>query len=1009
MSQDKTPKSTTSKDSEENTSINNNSKTSPPQEDFKFSEVKNEHVEYCYEFCTKLEERLVKEEKEGKGKEEIQSLLEGAKQDYIIYIADNYFEDSELQSVYERFVKASNTSKLVSGIGKASLKSALKSLKDKRAKTENYEGFSNEMLECLEKCIELGTLSAKEQKEAKEGIWQFVFDKGFQDAEIEIIRHKVAESVSSSITAIKAEWKDAKARLVAEMLEEQSKEREKELGINLGPYHIVDRAFHKVKKTEDGEDYIPLCNFTAKIIREINYDDGAESKDVYRIEGNLSDGKALPPIEVLKEKYKMMNWVSQWRFGPLVYSGQTKSDDVRTVTHMYSHNVEYSTVYTHTGWRKIDSNWYYLHEGGAIGINEPSEPIEVDLGNVAGSSTSANLRLKDYNLAIKSNGELLDTETKEAIKASLELLKLGNTEGAKEVMFALLSAAYRVPLSESLTVDFGVFISGLTGTYKSQVTALVQAHFGAKWNGKHFPENWTSTANNLEKQAFWVKDALFTVDDYNPTGTQNQINAYAAKAEKVFRGQANQSGTGRLRTDTSARGSYYPRGLTLSSGEDIPQGHSLRARVVFLELKKGDIDKEKLSKAQKQAKDGFFVLAMRQYLKWLAPQIDELRAKLEDRLFDLRGKAYRATNDDTHKRLLEQLANLHIGFEMFLKFALELQVVTQVEHDKFLEDCWQTLIVLGKKQSDLQKEADPVNKFIELLIAALSTGNAYLADTKNGKQPIDPEKHGWNDMGTLGYQPQGDHVGWVGEEGQIYLQGDATYKVVQTFARLQGDNIAMSKNTLYKRMRERGMFVKHRGDGNTIEVEIQGNRKRAIYLDPSYLIESGGTGGSGGEGTSSNEGQNKKSASPENKVAESENKVAEDFSSENESNNSRHFSDDFRQSNFATGEKSTSERRGSQQKSPVPPVPPVFEEQHPPIESEDFFIFSNSKIISKKSQREYPLSLSSGESGLSNEELYKLESAVSKDFYLDSILDDYAKNPDRYIGELREKLGRLVA
>ncbi len=796
------------------------------------TEVMSESVKHCNELCDKLQ-ILIDSDKL------TQPLLEGIKRDYIAYIANNPFEDSELEYVLNRFSRVSKTNKAFSGIGVQSLKNALKKLKEEKEKANAYTGYPDDVIKVLQRCDEeLPLLNGNEQQEFKQGIWKSIFDGGFLDSHVEAIVNAVAKNVNANYKPIKAEWTNAKKRLIAEMLEEERKARQKELKIDLGPYHILDGSFCKMKRTEEGEEPIPLCNFTAKIIGEINYDDGAEKKDVYRIEGELNTGRKLPPIEVLKEKYKMMNWVSQWRFGPLVYAGQTKSDDVRTVTHMYSNNVEYSTVYTHTGWRKIDGHWYYLHEGGAIGINEPSEPIEVDLGNVAGSSTSQNLRLRDYNLSLKSNGEPLEsTETKEAIKASLNLLELENIEGTKkEVMFALLSAIYRAPLNESLTVDFGVFISGLTGTFKSQVTALAQAHFGAKWNGKRFPENWTSTANSLEKQAFWIKDALFTIDDYNPTGSQNQINAYAAKAEKVFRGQANQSGTGRLRVDTSARGSYYPRGLILSTGEDIPQGHSLRARIVFLELKKGDIDKETLSKAQKQAKDGLFTLAMCEYLKWLAPQIDELRAKLEDRLFDLREEAYKATDDDTHKRLLEQLANLHIGFEMFVKFALEHKAVNQFDHDQYLNDCWQTLIELGKKQSDLQKDADPIYRFIDLLKAALSSGQAHLESTKQDDegsvQPIDPDKHGWHinkeETGRAYYQPKGDCIGWVGEEGQIYLQGDATYKVVQTFARSQGSNIAMSNNILYKRMKEKGILASYETDKTTKRVMIHGRREIVV-------------------------------------------------------------------------------------------------------------------------------------------------------------------------------------
>jgi hypothetical protein len=39
-----------------------------------------------------------------------------------------------------------------------------------------------------------------------------------------------------------------------------------------------------------------------------------------------------------------------------------------------------------------------------------------------------------------------------------------------------------------------------------------------------------------------------------------------------------------MHADSSLRSVYYPRGLILVTGEDVPKGHSLRARLVVLEL-----------------------------------------------------------------------------------------------------------------------------------------------------------------------------------------------------------------------------------------------------------------------------------------------------------------------------------------------------------------------------------------------------------------------------------------
>ena len=69
---------------------------------------------------------------------------------------------------------------------------------------------------------------------------------------------------------------------------------------------------------------------------------------------------------------------------------------------------------------------------------------------------------------------------------------------------------------------------------------------------------------------------------------------------------------------------------------------------------------------------------------------------------------------------------------------------------------------------------------------------------------------------------------------------------------------------------------------------------------------------------------------------------------------------------------------------------------------------TNNSFTSPQSGRTYKVFLSNGKTALSKEEILKLESVVSKDFYLNSILDDYVRNPDKYIKELREKLGRLA-
>ena len=90
-------------------------------------------------------------------------------------------------------------------------------------------------------------------------------------------------------------------------------------------------------------------------------------------------------------------------------------------------------------------------------------------------------------------------------------------------------------------------------------------------NARQLPASWSSTANALEAIAFAAKDALLTVDDFAPSGGQNDINRYHKEAERLFRGQGNSAGRLRMRADSSLRPEKAPRGMILATGEDIPR------------------------------------------------------------------------------------------------------------------------------------------------------------------------------------------------------------------------------------------------------------------------------------------------------------------------------------------------------------------------------------------------------------------------------------------------------
>jgi hypothetical protein len=68
---------------------------------------------------------------------------------------------------------------------------------------------------------------------------------------------------------------------------------------------------------------------------------------------------------------------------------------------------------------------------------------------------------------------------------------------------------------------------------KSALPGVGQAHWGERWDGLHLPGNCLSTPNRLEKDAFLVKDALFIVDDFTPSGSRRATDPLHEKAERL--------------------------------------------------------------------------------------------------------------------------------------------------------------------------------------------------------------------------------------------------------------------------------------------------------------------------------------------------------------------------------------------------------------------------------------------------------------------------------------------
>ena len=584
--------------------------------------------------------------------------------------------------------------------------------------------------------------------------------------------------------------------------------------LKFGDYTIKNGAFYQIKAVKTGPDgngfvEFPLNNFTCKIVEEIIHDDGLVDSSFLRIEGSRADNVPLPLVDVPAKSFysSLGNWPNEhWGTIPFIYPGAAKKDNLRAAIHLYSNlngDVPRRVIYKYTGWIKIKGVWHYLTGSGAITADGLVDGVEVDLG--AG-------HMGRYQLPAPLAGD----ELKQAVTEALLLMTI--CQNKPHIGAVLLAAVGRAPLGECHPTDFALFLHGVTGSKKSELAALTLGFYG-EFDARRFPANFSDTDNDMESKAFQAKDSIFVIDDFKPSVSQAEAARLYAKAERLIRNTGNQAGRGRRGADLQARAAPYNRSLTLITGEDLPKGQSLLGRLLVMELGREDVNVAKLTELQKARDRGRLTGLMAAYLQWLAPNMDQLKKDFPKIVQQSRDEALKQGLATSHTRAPEIYANLVAGAEKFIDFLHDVGAISSERANELTGDIETGLRQAINEQAAYQLEQDEVVRFLQLLRAALSSGNCHIANRLDQGPPASrPFVWGWRDAGedmaekTL-YNRMGDCIGYHcdaagAEPAEVWLLQENAFKIAAQFARNQGDSLLLSAPSLWRRMCDRGLILK---------------------------------------------------------------------------------------------------------------------------------------------------------------------------------------------------------
>ena len=549
-------------------------------------------------------------------------------------------------------------------------------------------------------------------------------------------------------------------------------------------------------------EYFRLCNFVALPVEQVLLDDGlTDPRYQLTIMGWSAKGYRMKTIRVPLEEFDRMDWPSaRWGLDAIVQEGSTTKGKIRRIIQEAGSRAAVSRVmYAHTGWRRIDGKWCFLHGGGAIGSESAS--VRLDFG------------FQRYDLSGLRSGPLMEKSPEDRLKiCQNHVIRLMGVAGLR-IGAPLTGFVFLAPLRHWLEMigrrpSFIPFLYGETGSGKSTIASLFMQCFGYDFGfEKAQPASFDDTAAAISLKLFALKDLPLLVDDFHPESDAKRAASMANVAEQISRMAGDGMHRSRMRSDATAQEDKPSRGLCIETGEEVPRiSPSGVARLYTIQIKYGDVpipasfqagrlktDEARVQEMKaltKDSRDGTLNEAMRKYIEWLAAQADTLPATLESKLDALTDEALRRMTG-VHPRLPTAAAFLMLGAEMMIDYMQAPGgLLENVEKGPLMAKLWDAVVLNGLEQTKDMQEDKPAELFMSTVRDLVTSGKGIVQELATATDAAP--------QGLIGYS----------DADFYYLIPSETYRAVQKSLMEQGGRMPIGKNQLFKTLAQEKMIVK---------------------------------------------------------------------------------------------------------------------------------------------------------------------------------------------------------
>ena len=599
------------------------------------------------------------------------------------------------------------------------------------------------------------------------------------------------ESYSSKEEKKVAEWcKEAKEKLTTEEIEIVRSAVEEGYGLEMDGFREKDTIY----------SFDIISNAFIYPEKKIDIYEDTGRRCYIKLKGILNTLERLPAIKVSIKQLEANNFYANDIWGIKVIfnnkCGNAKALQLDCIKKL-GKNIKTEKIYRYTGFTKIDEKLVFLHNKGAIGT---TEEITVDLS--------------DENLSRYSFSKA-ELDTNECLKKTFKCLE----SAPKEVTVPLLAIMFLAPLTSTLTnlgINIGIilWINGQQQTKKTSLASAFLGHYG------FFPKNtavmtFLDSVTSINAKAGILRDGVIICDDYFPTSNKQEASEMKKVAERLITLYADKMTGGRATSSGKIRKTVHAKGQLVVTGEMIPQLSASRlSRVLFLELKRGDVNDTVLKDIQNSYEN--LQCTMKKYIEYIINNYEEIKGKIKT----FWENDYLDITQQSKPRTMEILRGLQLGLYMLVEFAKDIGYLDETQSKENLKKYWDVLVKVGNNQDLLQEQSSPINMLISAIETLTNIGEISVFDLESAK------------FTRLEEMKQNGFVGYLDSKNGMYLvQPDLLFNKIKGFYNRQNEIFPLTKSMMCKELMEQGyLYTSSKQERPQIRRENPVTKKEQTFI-----------------------------------------------------------------------------------------------------------------------------------------------------------------------------------